>query len=70
MPAHNAAHPIDDRTRTLKLSHIFDWYAEDFDKKALEWINKRRAPDKQIPLDAKVEFVDYDWHLNDPSLKR
>jgi hypothetical protein len=56
--------------KTVYLSHIFDWYADDFDKKQIEWINKRRAPDKQIPADAKIEFVDYDWHLNDPSLKR
>lgn len=63
----------DAATKTVKLSHIFDWYDKDFAKDAagrIEWINKRRAADKQIPTDSKIVFVDYDWHLNDPSLAR
>jgi hypothetical protein len=64
---------LDAGAKTVYLSHIFEWYDKDFapDRKAeLEWINKRRPADAQLPVDAKVEFVDYDWHLNDPSLKR
>ncbi|MSP61809.1 MAG: DUF547 domain-containing protein [Myxococcales bacterium] len=64
----NVSH--DAAAKKVKLSHLFDWYDKDFDKKQIEWINKRRAPDKQIPADAKIVFVDYDWHLNDPSLAR
>jgi len=60
----------DPATKKVKLSKIFDWYADDFDKKQIAWINKYRAKDAQIPADAKLDFVDYDWHLNDPSLKR
>ena len=61
----------DAASKTVKLSHIFDWYDKDFpDKKPLLWINRLRAPDQQIPADAKVTFVDYDWRLNDRSLPR
>ena len=26
--------------------------------------------DKKVPEDAKIHYLDYDWHLNDPSLTR
>jgi hypothetical protein len=58
-------------TRKLKLSHIFDWYKEDFGKdpdKVIAWINHYRAPGAQLPTDAKIEYVDYDWTLNDVHL--
>jgi hypothetical protein len=64
---------FDAATKTVKLSHIFDWYDKDFAKDAagrIAWITKRRAADKQIPTDTKIVIVDYDWHLNDPSLAR
>jgi hypothetical protein len=60
----------DAAAKRVKLSKIFDWYADDFDKKQIAWINKYRPADKRIAEDAKIEFVDYDWHLNDPTLKR
>jgi hypothetical protein len=59
---------FDPATRTLKLSRIFDWYKEDFGKKpasVIDWINHYRAPDAKIPTDAKIQYVDYDWTLND-----
>ena len=56
--------------KTAKLSMIFKWYSDDFGGKALEFVNQRRAADQKIPADAKVDHVDYDWHLNDPSLAR
>jgi hypothetical protein len=59
---------IDSSTRKLKLSHIFDWYKEDFGKdpaKVIAWINSYRDPAAQLPTDAKIEYVDYDWTLND-----
>ena len=57
--------------KRLRLSHIFDWYKEDFGKspdKVISWINKWRAADAQIPTDAKIDYVDYDWTLNDVKL--
>jgi hypothetical protein len=55
--------PIDDRTRTLKLSRIFDWYADDFGGKqgVSAYISKYTGTDYR---DWKVEFVDYSWDLN------
>jgi hypothetical protein len=63
----------DPAQKTVKLSKIFDWYKDDFGKapdKVITWINNYRAADAKIPTDAKISYVDYDWHLNDPSLKR
>jgi len=56
---------FDPATKTLKLSHIFDWYKDDFGKepaKVIAWINQWRAD--KLPTDAKIEYVDYDWTLN------
>jgi hypothetical protein len=60
----------DAAAKKVKLSHIFDWYDKDFNKQQIAFINKYRASDKQIPTDAKIDFVDYDWRLNDTSLPR
>jgi hypothetical protein len=62
---------FDPATKKLKLSHIFDWYKEDFgkaDDKVISWINNFRAADAKLPTDAKIEYVDYDWTLNDVNL--
>jgi hypothetical protein len=55
--------PIDPAARTLKLSHIFDWYADDFGgKQAIPaYISKYTGKDYK---NWKVEFVDYSWDLN------
>jgi len=61
----------DPASKKLKLSHIFDWYKEDFgkaDANVIAWINNYRAPDAKVPADAKIEYVDYDWTLNDVNL--
>ncbi len=60
----------DPMKKRVRLSKIFDWYSKDFDGKPLNWINRYRAANAQIPIDAKVDFVDYDWRLNDKSLPR
>jgi hypothetical protein len=60
---------FDPATKKLKLSHIFDWYKDDFGKepaKVIAWINQYRAD--KLPADAKIEYVDYDWTLNDQHL--
>lgn len=62
---------FDAATKKLKLSHIFDWYKDDFGKepaKVIAWINQYRAADAKLPTDAKIEYVDYDWTLNDQHL--
>ena len=64
---------FDAGTRRLRLSHIFDWYKEDFGKepgRVIEWINHYRADGAKLPADAKIEYVDYDWTLNDRHLVR
>jgi hypothetical protein len=61
----------DPATKTVKLSHIFDWYKDDFGKapaKVIAWIDTYRAPGAKIPTDAKIVYVDYDWTLNDVHL--
>ena len=60
----------DAAAKTARLSHIFDWYAKDFGGMALAFINKYRAPTQQIPADAKILYVEYDWRLNDIHLPR
>ena len=58
----------DKAANKVKLSHIFDWYKEDFGKepaKVIDWINHYRAEADRIAPDAKIEYVDYDWTLND-----
>jgi hypothetical protein len=55
--------PIDDGTRTLKLSHIFDWYADDFGGKAAVPAFVGRYANKDY-AGYKVDFVDYSWDLN------
>jgi Protein of unknown function, DUF547 len=62
---------FDPATKKLKLSHIFDWYKDDFgkaDDKVIGWINNFRAADAKLPTDAKIDYVDYDWTLNDVNL--
>jgi len=48
-----------------RLSKIFSWYRGDFTKKGslIDFINKH-TPDP-IDSNAKIEFIDYDWRLND-----
>jgi hypothetical protein len=58
----------DKAANQVKLSHIFDWYKDDFGKepaKVIDWINHYRAEGDRIAPDAKIEYVDYDWTLND-----
>jgi len=59
---------FDPATKKLKLSKLFDWYKEDFGKepaKVIGWINNYRDDAAKLPLDAKLEYVEYDWTLND-----
>ncbi len=61
----------DAKKMLVKLSMIFKWYKDDFggsDGAVLAFINKYRAPDKQIPATTKLDHIDYDWRMNDKSL--
>lgn len=59
---------IDPATTTLRLSSIFKWFRGDFEDAAgsLPAFVARFAPDGgAITPDWQVEFLDYDWRLND-----
>lgn len=46
------------------LSQIFEWYADDFKPTNIDWV-KKTAPDLNIPDGAEIEYIPYDWKLND-----
>lgn len=48
----------------VKLSKIFEWYADDFGGKnaLVAFINRYR--EKPLPEKIKTEFLDYSWNLN------
>lgn len=56
--------PIDDAKKELKLSHIFDWYAEDFGGKdgVAAYVGKQAGKDYK---GYTISFVDYSWELNE-----
>lgn len=65
---------IDAAQRKVRLSQIFEWYADDFleyerargnaNGNQISYINRYRAADAQIPTDYTIEFIPYDWSLN------
>lgn len=65
----------DERTDTLRLSPIFKWFREDFDKAGgvLSFIlakNKHYLPpdmEGKVNLKTKISWLSYDWSLNDIS---
>jgi hypothetical protein len=56
--------PVDDAKRELKLSKIFEWYADDFGgrDKLAAYVGKVAGKDY---AGYTVSFVDYSWELND-----
>ncbi len=48
----------------IKLSKIFDWYAEDFGGKdqLITYVNRYRT--RPLPPNFPIEFLNYDWALN------
>lgn len=52
-------------TKTAELSKIFDWYKDDFKGEGgpIAFINKRRST--PLAADAKINYQDYDWGLNE-----
>jgi hypothetical protein len=59
---------LDAATKTLYLSSIFKWFRDDFEEEAgsLEtFVSRYLGEDEMLPADPRVEFLDYDWRLND-----
>jgi hypothetical protein len=56
----------DAKSNTLHMSKIFDWFADDFIKDSgtvLKFVQK--YSDEKIPDNAKINYTDYDWSLNE-----
>jgi len=56
---------VDDETGTARVSEILDFYTSDFVSEGtdlIDYINRYRTP--PIPADYTVEFIPYDWNLN------
>lgn len=56
---------VDDREKTVHFSSILKWYREDFLERApslIEYANRYR--EDKIPAGYRVEFLPYDWTLN------
>lgn len=55
---------------TIRLSKIFDWYAEDFGGEAgIRRFLARYRPEEKLPLQnegCRLDYLDYDWSLNLP----
>jgi hypothetical protein len=57
---------IDWQQRRLRVSKLFDWYAEDFGE-VIPFIAKYRTAEERAQLlegKWKVDFFDYDWSIN------
>jgi hypothetical protein len=53
--------------KKIKISKIFEWYAEDFNEGSetlISFLNKYSG-DLTIRDDAKVEYLEYNWNLNE-----
>jgi hypothetical protein len=65
-PARNHIDPL---KKTLEVSEIFKWFAEDFERDAKsvkDFLLRYATPDKaELVRGAKIRYLDYDWHLND-----
>lgn len=65
---------VDAEAGTVTLSKIFDWFREDFEGfprplgqgggELIDYINRYRDADAQIPSDLKIKFFPYDKRLN------
>lgn len=56
---------VDNETKSIKVSQIFEWYKDDFIKSsdsALNFINQYRST--AIPTSYTLSYYSYDWNLN------
>ncbi len=63
---------VDEKSRTIFLSSIFDWFAEDFKKThgtVLDFVKEYLpvAEASKLSSDYSKKFTEYDWNLNDGS---
>ncbi len=58
---------FDAKTRTLHLSSIFNWFRGDFEEASgsLPAFVKPYLGEPEVGPEARIEFLDYDWRLND-----
>lgn len=67
----SAGNSIDVKTKIIRLSPIFDWYAEDFSSTAGSVRNFIKPYYLNYPAEEfKIEYTYYDWSLNDSSAER
>ncbi len=52
---------------TVYLSPIFKWFKEDFEKAGgiITFIKEYIPPNKNLPNSAKIQWLEYDWSLNE-----
>lgn len=65
---------VDASAGRVALSKIFDWFTKDFidfelqlgtiDPNLIDYVNRYRGPDEQVPRDYKIDFIKYDKRLN------
>jgi hypothetical protein len=65
---------VDRAARTVTLSKIFDWFEGDFldfekrqgtrDPNVLDYVNRYRPADAQVPRDFRIKFFEYDKAIN------
>lgn len=54
--------------KELKVSKIFDWYGDDFEKwggGVVQVIKKYAGSERTIASEVEVDYLDYDWGLNE-----
>lgn len=49
-------------SNTIEISKIFEWYASDFPKSIVSFLNQ--YSNTKIDSNAKVSYIEYDWALN------
>ena len=55
---------IDEANRNIAYSELFKWYADDFEvKNPAEYLNQFRS--EALPKNYSVEWIPYDWSLNE-----
>lgn len=57
---------VDTKNKVVHLNEIFKWYRSDFEQgylTVISFINKYR--NVNIPSDYSIEYINYDWKLND-----
>jgi len=67
---------VDERSRTLKLSAIMDWFGSDFGSSQAQQLQaiRKHVPEPAARLigagNVRVAYLDYDWGLNDQRKKK